>query len=147
MTVNKSYAFSSEIVILILHSSYQWICYLKLFNADSHAETNLKLFTNPPHQIKVHSTLEVFHIKFQQNMWDCLRDSWKTSLLASVEVVCFYALVLFIRTPDGKRPLGRHRLGQCGLDWSSSCECGYEPSGSMKCWETIKWLHNWWPLE
>jgi hypothetical protein len=29
----------------------------------------------------------------------------------------------------------------------SSCECGYEPSGSIKCWETIKWLHNWWPLE
>jgi hypothetical protein len=25
----------------------------------------------------------------------------------------------------------------------SSCECGYEPSGSMKCWETIEWLHNW----
>jgi hypothetical protein len=22
-----------------------------------------------------------------------------------------------------------------------------EPSGSIKCWETIKWLHNWWPLE
>jgi hypothetical protein len=36
----------------------------------------------------------------------------------------------------------------------SSCERGYEPSGSIKCWETIKfffiipvWLHNWWPLE
>jgi hypothetical protein len=29
----------------------------------------------------------------------------------------------------------------------SSCECGYEPSGSIKYWETIKWLHNWWPLE
>jgi hypothetical protein len=28
-----------------------------------------------------------------------------------------------------------------------SCECGYEPLGSIKCWETIKWLHNWWPLE
>jgi hypothetical protein len=23
-----------------------------------------------------------------------------------------------------------------------SCKCGYEPSGSIKCWETIKWLHN-----
>jgi hypothetical protein len=39
----------------------------------------------------------------------------------------------------------------CGLDWSSSgleeqmessCEFGIEPSGSMKCWETIEW-----PLE
>jgi hypothetical protein len=29
----------------------------------------------------------------------------------------------------------------------SSRECGYEPSGSIKCWETIKWLHNLWPLE
>jgi hypothetical protein len=28
----------------------------------------------------------------------------------------------------------------------SSCECGNEPSGSIKCWETIEWLHNWWPL-
>jgi hypothetical protein len=23
----------------------------------------------------------------------------------------------------------------------------YEPSGSIKCWETMKWLHNWLPLE
>jgi hypothetical protein len=30
--------------------------------------------------------------------------------------------------------------------WKSSCECGYEPSGSIKCWETIKWLYNRWPL-
>jgi hypothetical protein len=28
-----------------------------------------------------------------------------------------------------------------------SCECGNEPSGSIECWKTIKWLHNWWPLE
>jgi hypothetical protein len=46
-------------------------------------------------------------------------------------------------------------MGWCGLNWSgsgygqveSSCECGYETSGSMKCWETVKWLHNLWPLE
>jgi hypothetical protein len=31
--------------------------------------------------------------------------------------------------------------------WESSCECGNEPSGSIKCWETIEWLHNLWPLE
>jgi hypothetical protein len=43
----------------------------------------------------------------------------------------------------------------CGLNWSgsgqeqveSSCEFGIEPSGSIKCWEVIEWLHNWWPLE
>jgi hypothetical protein len=72
---------------------------------------------------------------------------------------------LLVGKPEGKRPLGRPRRrwvdlldidwGRCGLDWSSSgweqvessCECGYEPSGSIKCWKTIKWLHNCWPLE
>jgi hypothetical protein len=29
----------------------------------------------------------------------------------------------------------------------SSREFGIEPSGSMKSWETIEWLQNWWPLE
>jgi hypothetical protein len=29
----------------------------------------------------------------------------------------------------------------------SSCEFGIEPSGSIKFWETIEWLYNWWPLE
>jgi hypothetical protein len=24
---------------------------------------------------------------------------------------------------------------------------GNETSGSIKCWETIEWLHNWWQLE
>jgi hypothetical protein len=28
-----------------------------------------------------------------------------------------------------------------------SCECGNEPLGSIKCWETIEWQHNFWPLE
>jgi hypothetical protein len=28
----------------------------------------------------------------------------------------------------------------------SSCECSNEPSGSIKFWETIEWLHNWWAL-
>jgi hypothetical protein len=38
-------------------------------------------------------------------------------------------------------------MGWCGPDWcgsryeqvKSSCEFGIEPSGSMKCWETIEW--------
>jgi hypothetical protein len=25
----------------------------------------------------------------------------------------------------------------------SSCEHGNEPSGSLKCWEVLEWLHNW----
>jgi hypothetical protein len=29
----------------------------------------------------------------------------------------------------------------------SSCECGNEPKGSIKSWETIEWPHNLWPLE
>jgi hypothetical protein len=24
-----------------------------------------------------------------------------------------------------------------------SCEHGDEPSGSLKCWEVLEWLHNW----
>jgi hypothetical protein len=27
------------------------------------------------------------------------------------------------------------------------CCGGKGPSGSIKCWETIEWIHNWWPLE
>jgi hypothetical protein len=65
--------------------------------------------------------------------------------------------------PEGRRSLGRPRrrwvdnirvdLGEVGwgdVDWiglAQDRECGYEPSGSLKCWEAIKWLHNWWPLE
>jgi hypothetical protein len=74
---------------------------------------------------------------------------------------------LLVGKLEGKRPLRRPRcrwvdnikmdllgIGWGGVDWiglaqdrESSCECGYEPSGSIKCWQTIKWLHNWWPLE
>jgi hypothetical protein len=24
-----------------------------------------------------------------------------------------------------------------------SCEGGNEPSGSIKCWKVLEWLHNW----
>jgi hypothetical protein len=24
-----------------------------------------------------------------------------------------------------------------------SCERGNEPSGSIKCWDVLEWLHNW----
>jgi hypothetical protein len=69
--------------------------------------------------------------------------------------------------PEGKGPLGRPRhrwvdnirmdlgeVGWCDVDWiglaqdrNSSCEFGIEPSGCIKCWETIEWPNNWWPLE
>jgi hypothetical protein len=29
----------------------------------------------------------------------------------------------------------------------SSCEFGNKILGSIKHWETIEWLHNWWPLK
>jgi hypothetical protein len=72
---------------------------------------------------------------------------------------------LLVGKAEGKRPLGRPRrrwvdnikmdLGEVvwgDVDWidlaqDSYCECVNEPSGSMKCWETVEWLHNWWPFE
>jgi hypothetical protein len=67
---------------------------------------------------------------------------------------------LLVGKPEGKRPLGRPRhrwvdsikmaivqIGLGELDWIglaqdryrySSCELGNEPSGSIKCWETIE---------
>jgi hypothetical protein len=41
------------------------------------------------------------------------------------------------------------------MDWSGSgyaqvegpCERSNEPSGSIKCWENIEWLNNWWLIE
>jgi hypothetical protein len=78
---------------------------------------------------------------------------------------------LLVGKPEGKRPLGRQRcrwvdnirmdLGEVewgDVDWiglaqdrnkqvERSCEFGIEPSGSIKCWETIEWPNIWWPLE
>jgi hypothetical protein len=64
----------------------------------------------------------------------------------------------------GKPPIGRPRrrwvdiveVGWGDVDWIglaqdrdrwSSCEFGIEPSGSIKCWETIACPNNWGPLE
>jgi hypothetical protein len=46
-------------------------------------------------------------------------------------------------------------MGCCELHWSgigkeqmgSYCECDNEHSGSIKCWETIEWLHDLRPLK
>jgi hypothetical protein len=56
--------------------------------------------------------------------------------------------------PEGKRPLGipRHRwvnnikidFGMIG--WGDMVWIGLA-LGSIKCCETIDWLHNWWSLE
>jgi hypothetical protein len=71
---------------------------------------------------------------------------------------------ILVGNPEGKRPLGRPRrrwvdnikldlrkIGWDGGDWMNlaqgpvegSCERGNEPSGSIKRWEVLKWLHNW----
>jgi hypothetical protein len=71
--------------------------------------------------------------------------------------------------PEGKRPLGRPRhrwmdnikmelleIGLSVVDWIGLAqdryrwrarERGYEPSGSIKYWETTEWLYNLRPLE
>jgi hypothetical protein len=48
-------------------------------------------------------------------------------------------------------------VGWCDVDWiglaqdrnrwRALCKFGIEPMGSMKCWETIEWPNNCWPLE
>jgi hypothetical protein len=75
---------------------------------------------------------------------------------------------LLVGKSEGRRALGRLtrrwmnnikmapvQTGLSGVDWSgsgyvqveSSCERGNGPSGYIKGWETIEWMHNWWPLE
>jgi hypothetical protein len=71
---------------------------------------------------------------------------------------------IFVRNPEGKRPLGKTRrrwvenikidlrdIGWDGMDWidlaqdrdQGSCERGNEASDSIKRWEVLEWLHNW----
>jgi hypothetical protein len=60
---------------------------------------------------------------------------------------------LLVGKPEGKRPLGRPRrrwvdnirmdVGEVG--WGDVDQIGL--SGSIKCWEIIKWPNNWWPHE
>jgi hypothetical protein len=73
---------------------------------------------------------------------------------------------LFFGQPNSKRPHGIPKrrwvdnvkmnlveLRWGGVDWiglskergkvENSYECGNEPAGSIKCWETVEWLHNW----
>jgi hypothetical protein len=34
-------------------------------------------------------------------------------------------------------------LAQDRDQWRGSCEGGNEPSGSIKRWDVLEWLHNW----
>jgi hypothetical protein len=58
---------------------------------------------------------------------------------------------LLVGKPDRKRPLTRRRwvsnsmidLAEIGSgDMEGSCECGNEPSSSIKLWDVIVWLRN-----
>jgi hypothetical protein len=49
---------------------------------------------------------------------------------------------------DNKMDLGE--IGGSDVDWTYLAQdraCGNEPSGSIKHWEVLEWLHNWCPLE
>jgi hypothetical protein len=77
---------------------------------------------------------------------------------------------LLVGKLEGKRSLGRPKrrlvdnikmdlleIGWGGVDWIGLAQdrekwralvnAVMTIPGSIKCWETIKWLHDWWPLE
>jgi hypothetical protein len=71
---------------------------------------------------------------------------------------------LLVGNPGGKRPLGRPRrrwvdniklellgIGSGHVDWIGLAQDRDKwrtlVNAVRKRWETIKWLHNWWPVE
>jgi hypothetical protein len=97
-----------------------------------------------------------------------MRMRWTGHVARMLEKKNAYRLL--VGKPEGKRPLRRPRcrwvdnikmgFGEIGSGrrdwiglaqdrdkWRALCGCGNEPSGSIKCWETLQWLYNWWPLE
>jgi hypothetical protein len=70
---------------------------------------------------------------------------------------------ILVGKPERKRPLGRPRrrwvdnikvdlreIEWDSMDWFDLAHNkdqwrahGNEPSGSIKCWEVLEWLHNW----
>jgi hypothetical protein len=49
---------------------------------------------------------------------------------------------ILVGNPEGKRPLGRPRRRRV-----DNIKIGNEPSGFIKHWEVLEWLHNWQLLE
>jgi len=87
------------------------------------------------------------------------RMRWAEHVARMGEIRGVYRVLL--GKPEGKRPLGRRRLRWEGnikmdlqevvceaVDWielaqeqlARNCECGNEPSGSVKCGEFLDWL-------
>jgi hypothetical protein len=71
---------------------------------------------------------------------------------------------LLVGKSEGKRPLGRRRRGWVDnikiyfleISWGGVVWIGLAQdrdkwralvNAVIKCWEIIKWLHDWWPLE
>jgi hypothetical protein len=59
---------------------------------------------------------------------------------------------LLVGKPEGKRTVGRPRRRWIDNIKMDLLEIGLHvvdciDLGSIKCWETIEWLHNLWPLE
>jgi hypothetical protein len=66
---------------------------------------------------------------------------------------------ILVGKTEEKRPRGRPRrrwvnnikmdlreIGWDGVDWidmAQDRDHGIEPSGCLKCWEVLEWLHNW----
>jgi hypothetical protein len=81
------------------------------------------------------------------------RIRWAGHVAQMVEKKNAYRLL--VGKPEGKRPLGILAWLFWGdVDWiglaqdgDSSCKFGIEPSGSIKCWETIECPNNWESLE
>jgi hypothetical protein len=119
-----------------------------------------KLYNEEPHDL--YSSPSIIRIIKSRRM------RWAGHVARMVEKRNAYRVL--VRKPEGKRPLGRPRrrwvdnikmdlleTGWGGVDWIGLAQdrdkwralvnAGYEPSGSVKCWETIKLLHNWRPLE
>jgi hypothetical protein len=80
------------------------------------------------------------------------------------------AYMLLVGKSEGKEPLGRARrrwvdnirmdlrevgwvdvhwigMAQDRKRWRALVNSALNLRGSIKCWETIEWPNNWWPLE
>jgi hypothetical protein len=70
-------------------------------------------------------------------VWNFLLEDWKITL------------EWILRQDTKEEGGGMKKIAVFALvsGFTSPCECGNESLGSINCWETIDWLHNWWPLE
>jgi hypothetical protein len=51
---------------------------------------------------------------------------------------------------DFRDTMGWYGLDSSGSRWGpveGSCEYGNELSGSIKCWEILEWVSDWWVLK